>query len=195
MSLSRFSNRTSVSNLKGSRVENIEIKYRLADRKSFETALKQFEDIEFQYTQQQRDIYFDVPVGRLKIRIQDQLQPHLIRYQRADESVERISQYEIKYLDNVDQEIVRLTHEFGLVAEVVKQRTLYLFRNVRVHLDQVDLLGDFLEFESVISDSCDHDLAASNLQVLNQRLASFLLEPQAVGYVDLLAMTPTATES
>ena len=40
----------------------------------------------------------------------------------------------------------------SIKAEVVKERTLYMLGPCRIHLDRVEGLGDFLEFEVVLSE-------------------------------------------
>jgi predicted adenylyl cyclase CyaB len=42
------------------------------------------------------------------------------------------------------------TDALGVLAEVRKQRTLMLRRNVRLHLDRVEELGNFGEIEAVL---------------------------------------------
>jgi predicted adenylyl cyclase CyaB len=51
-----------------------------------------------------------------------------------------------------------LAGALGVVAEVRKRRTLLMRRNVRLHLDRVDGLGDFGEIEAVLADG---DIAAA----------------------------------
>ena len=45
-----------------------------------------------------------------------------------------------------------LAAALGIRTVVRKQRTVYLHKNVRIHLDAVDGLGTFLEFEAVMPD-------------------------------------------
>jgi predicted adenylyl cyclase CyaB len=40
-----------------------------------------------------------------------------------------------------------LTEAFGVLAVVRKRRDLYLFRDARIHIDDVEDLGTFVEFE------------------------------------------------
>ena len=55
---------------------------------------------------------------------------------------------------------------WGKYAEVDKHRTLYLYQNVRIHLDEVVNLGRFIEFEAVIQLEDEQQLAHENLKRL-----------------------------
>jgi len=50
-----------------------------------------------------------------------------------------------------------LAAALGIWKSVEKQRKVYLFDEVRVHLDKVKSLGNFLEFEGVVSSASDKD--------------------------------------
>ena len=43
----------------------------------------------------------------------------------------------------------------GTVVVVSKRRRLFLWEGVRIHLDEVDGLGSFVEFEAVLPDAGD----------------------------------------
>ncbi|MDY6795707.1 MAG: CYTH domain-containing protein [Actinomycetota bacterium] len=42
------------------------------------------------------------------------------------------------------------TAALGMKAAVAKKRAVYLFRNIRIHLDRVSGLGTFVELEAVL---------------------------------------------
>jgi predicted adenylyl cyclase CyaB len=48
-----------------------------------------------------------------------------------------------------------LAETLGVVVEVRKSRQLYMFENARIHLDSVDGLGTFVEFE-VVGEETSH---------------------------------------
>jgi predicted adenylyl cyclase CyaB len=98
----------------------------------------------------QRDTYFHCPTGRFKLREMDQQPGQLIWYQRASEQQARSSHYML--VDVSDPEGMRnlLAATLGIRAVVEKQREVYFYDNVRIHLDQVRSLGTFLEFEAVL---------------------------------------------
>ncbi len=167
-------------------MQNIEIKYNIKHPKALKKKLGLLADIHWEFCKQQRDIYFRAPRGRLKIRIQDETQPHLIEYFRPDAANPRVSDYHITPLEDVAATIADLSEKYGVIAEVVKLRDLYWYKNVRIHLDKVATLGSFLEFESVISDKCARNEAERNLAEIVKLLNEFLDQPQSLGYLELL---------
>jgi adenylate cyclase, class 2 len=104
---------------------------------------------------EQRDTYFRVPRGRLKLRECTASPAELIFYEREETSGERWSRYE--RVPVVEPEALKavLALAGGILAVVEKRRTLFLFRNARIHSDEVTGLGTFLEFEIVGGESPD----------------------------------------
>ena len=70
---------------------------------------------------------------------------------------------------------------------VKKHREVFMLGNVRIHLDRVEGLGAFLEFEALVSR--DHPEAGCHeaLADLRAGLGPVLGEPIACGYSDLVA--------
>ena len=78
-----------------------------------------------------------------------------------------------------------LSDALGIRTDVIKHRTVYLHDNVRIHLDEVDALGSFLEFEAIVDDGCDD--AAAHAKIDRLRIV-FGLAPDEVesrSYSDL----------
>jgi predicted adenylyl cyclase CyaB len=103
----------------------------------------------------QRDTYFNVPTGRLKLREEKGGASHLISYLRADELGERLSRYRITQIDDAGGLEAALSESLGRRVVVSKRRRLFIWRDVRIHLDRVDGLGSFLEIEAVAPDRSD----------------------------------------
>lgn len=97
----------------------------------------------------QRDTYFEVPHGRLKLREEEGAPSQLISYARPDEAEERLSHYRLVEVSDAEGLKAALSERLGTKIVVSKQRRLFLWRDVRIHLDQVTDLGAFLEFEAV----------------------------------------------
>ena len=97
----------------------------------------------------QRDTYFRVPAGRLKLREESPGTPHLIQYERADRAEARESAYRIVPVEDPDGLRAALDAALGTLVVVAKARRLLLWGNVRVHLDAVEDLGTFVELEAV----------------------------------------------
>ena len=102
----------------------------------------------------QRDTYFAVPSGRLKLReIDDGVsqRAELIGYSRPDVAGARWSQYYRAEFSH--GEIAPLTammeRTVGVRIVVSKLREVVIYRRTRIHLDQVEHLAHFVELETV----------------------------------------------
>ncbi|XP_072288305.1 adenylate cyclase CyaB-like [Pyxicephalus adspersus] len=114
----------------------------------------------------QRDIFFNTPQGRLKLRDFQDGRGQLIYYERPDMLGPKLSNYAISNTaDPAGLEDV-LTQALGVRGKVVKERFLFLVGQTRIHLDRVQDLGEFIELEVVLTDSQtsqDGDLIAQQL--------------------------------
>ncbi len=88
----------------------------------------------------QRDTYFAVETGRLKLREQTGSPAQLIAYERSEVAGERRSDYTVA---EVDPDAARSGR--AVTSVVVKRRHLLMYQNVRIHLDEVQGLGRFVE--------------------------------------------------
>lgn len=101
----------------------------------------------------QVDTFFRVPEGRLKLRSSEPGESCLIYYRRPDVAAVKGSDY---LIEPVRPSMgILLDASFGTLGEVRKVRTLWLWENVRIHLDRVEGLGQFIEFEAVLSGTYD----------------------------------------
>lgn len=103
----------------------------------------------------QRDTYFHVARGGLKLREETPGQPHLIQFDRPDEPQQRQSSYRIVTVDDGAVTRAALEAALGVRGEVEKTRQLFLWRQVQIHLDEVVGLGTFIEFEAVAPPESD----------------------------------------
>jgi predicted adenylyl cyclase CyaB len=133
----------------------------------------------------QRDTYFHAPHGRLKLREEEGAAPHLIAYERPDRAGQRESRYRIVQVSHVDELKVALSSALGVKVVVEKKRSLFLWQAVRIHLDQVGGLGNFIEFEAVASDGSD--LSREEAHVATMRQAFAIDDANVIGgsYCDL----------
>ena len=135
---------------------------------------------------QQEDVFFNSPHGRLKLRFVSQRHGELIFYERPDESGPKVSSYEI--VSSADPEKLKqiLGAAYGIRSIVRKRRTVYLVGRTRIHLDEVESLGSFLELEVVLA---DNEAPERGLQVTNELLEDLRIAESdlvAEAYVDLL---------
>ncbi len=166
-------------------MQNIEIKYRIEETEPLQKYLQALPVVSFEFRRQQKDIYFRVPEGRLKIRIETGRPPVLIEYHRPDQDRPRISNYSLTPIQDLAATLAELQDAYGELATVEKERQLFLFRNVRIHLDQVDQLGAFVEFEAVIDDEYNRQASQDNLNIILAKLKPYFRETVPVGYLNL----------
>jgi adenylate cyclase, class 2 len=135
---------------------------------------------------EQRDTYFAVARGTLKLREASPGRPHLIQYERDDRPQERHSSYRIIEIADADTARDALTAALGIARIVTKRRHLLLWKSVRIHLDQVDDLGRFIELEAVAAP--ESDLAGEHALVAELRRALDITDDRlcAAGYAGQL---------
>ena len=134
---------------------------------------------------QQLDTYFRVASGRLKLREQDGA-AELIQYERTDEAIERASNYRIIAIRDPDMLKDALAAALGVLVAVEKSRHLLLWRNVRIHLDEVPGLGSFIELEAVAEPDSDLTREYENIAQLREALSITDERILASGYSDEL---------
>jgi homotetrameric cytidine deaminase len=141
---------------------------------------------------QQRDTYFLARHGRLKLRDQGEDGSQLIAYRRPDDVEAKESTYVLAPVSAPGGLADALDAALGTVVVVAKRRRLFLWEGVRIHLDDVEDLGTFIEFEAVLPDS--GDLATAHEKVGRLR-GELRIEDGALvstGYADLLLDGPQA---
>jgi adenylate cyclase class 2 len=105
----------------------------------------------------QVDTYFATRTGRLKLREIDGARAELIPYLREDVAGARRSDYRVIPVADGAGTRRLLAQLLGVHRVVRKRREVLLWRNVRIHLDRVESLGDFLELEAVFDGSAESE--------------------------------------
>jgi len=157
---------------------NVEIKARTADLSALRRRVESLGALAAGELTQV-DTFFDVSGRRLKLRELGDGSGELISYVRDDRPGPKISNYVVANI--ASPEVLRdvLAHALGVRGVVRKRRTLFLLGQTRIHLDQVEGVGTFVECEVVLRD----DQSESE----GQRLALDLLEKLAIPESDLVA--------
>ncbi len=131
---------------------NLELKAKVA---SVSSLIQIAEGIGATYitTMLQEDTYFYSTKGRLKLRVINEDKAELIFYDRDEKTNYRLSEYQIYPI--ADKDLMRkiLQLAYGIRLVVKKKRQLFIYKNCRIHIDKVDGLGDFLEFEVLLNNS------------------------------------------
>jgi predicted adenylyl cyclase CyaB len=130
---------------------NIELKARVHDPAGLKTRVAAISDTAGELIRQE-DIFFNSPHGRLKLRILTPDHGELIYYERPDNTGPKQSNYFISRTNEPATLTDVLSRTYGVRGVVRKERWLYWIGNTRIHLDQVEGLGSFLEFEVVLAD-------------------------------------------
>jgi adenylate cyclase, class 2 len=159
---------------------NIEIKARLADPAAARAVARGLGAVPC-VVEKQVDTYYELDGGRrVKVRRINAGRSELIDYQRPEASGVRASDYTITPLAE------GAAPPGEPVVVVRKRREVLLIDNVRVHLDEVDGLGTFLELEAVVDAA--HDDAVCRAQVARIMTALGLRESDLIraSYAELL---------
>jgi homotetrameric cytidine deaminase len=142
---------------------------------------------------EQRDTYFAARLGRMKLREIAGATSELLVYQRSDDPEPAESSYLRVPVPAPAELIEALEASLGPPVVVVsKRRRLFLLEGVRIHLDQVDDLGTFVEFEAVLPDAGDLETARAKVARLRSELQIADGDLISVGYADLLLDGPEA---
>jgi predicted adenylyl cyclase CyaB len=134
----------------------------------------------------QDDTFFICPHGRLKLRTFSPDRGELIFYQRPDQAGPKTSFYQLTETQDPDSLRETLTLAYGAAGRVIKQRTLFMTGQTRLHLDRVRHLGDYLEFEVVLDESETPEQGIAIAEDLLEKLGIERQELVGQAYVDLL---------
>jgi predicted adenylyl cyclase CyaB len=126
---------------------NFEFKARLRNESHVRSALKRLR-ARYVGRDHQIDTYFEVPRGRLKVR-EGKIENALIFYHRSDSPRARRARIEMMLLPRRNSVRDVLARALGTRVVVDKRREIYFVGNVKIHLDRVRRLGQFVEVEAI----------------------------------------------
>jgi adenylate cyclase class 2 len=140
---------------------------------------------------EQTDTYFHTRQGRLKVREVTGGGAELIAYARPDDADVRASDYVVVPLADGAATVAALATALGRKVVVRKRREVLRWHNVRIHLDAVDGLGDFLEFEAEVGEGtgeggASEAVSAERLATLTRELGIDPAGAIAGSYSDML---------
>jgi predicted adenylyl cyclase CyaB len=173
---------------------NIEIKARVLDFAEIRRRAEALADSPCEVIPQE-DTFFNVDRGRLKLRVLAPGHGQLIYYLRPDQDGPKRSDYQLA-LTTEPEDLKRvLESAYGIRGVVTKTRYLYLVGQTRVHLDDVDGLGQFMELEVVLRDGQSDAEGQGITEDLMQRLGVLQSDLLEGAYMDLLEGREQRTES
>ncbi|GAB4429732.1 MAG: class IV adenylate cyclase [Anaerolineales bacterium] len=164
---------------------NIEIKARVRDFNALRACAEALSDTSCKIILQE-DTFFNSPKGRLKLRLLVPEQGELIYYERPDMDGPKRSDYHRAACKNPENLKTTLTLALGVRGVVKKTRYLYLVGQTRIHLDEVEGLGHFMELEVVMRAGQPDAEGQAIAEKLMAKLGIQKEDLLNVAYIDLL---------
>ena len=156
---------------------NIEIKARVQDFADLKRRAETMSDSPVEVIPQE-DTFFVASKGRLKLRLLAPDRAQLVYYERPDRDGPKRSDYFIFNTSDPENLKATLRLALGIRGVVRKTRYLYMVGQTRIHLDDVEGLGQFMELEVVLRD----DQSDSE----GQTIANNLMEKLGIAPADLI---------
>jgi len=138
----------------------------------------------------QIDVYFNVPKGRLKLReVEGSNKAELIYYER--ENIAGPKRSDVLILGIQEPEVFKnlLGKLLKTSAIVEKIREIYRYQETQIHLDRVEKLGNFVEFER--KTPANARMIKINRQILEKLMEKLGINPEnleKLSYSDLIRM-------
>jgi adenylate cyclase class 2 len=178
---------------------NVELKARCDDPERVRRVLADA-GATFHGVDAQRDVYFTVPAGRLKLR-RGTIERALVFYQRGDQAGSRRSAVTMARLEAMAPELDQALEEtlsaaLGVHAVVEKRREIRFVDNVKFHLDEVPGLGAFVEIEAIDLDGTRGEVRLrAQCETWQERLGLAPADLVADSYADFAALSSTPGRS
>ncbi|MEM9057275.1 MAG: class IV adenylate cyclase [Pseudomonadota bacterium] len=165
---------------------NVEVKARVADAAAFsQTAERLARD--GPETLHQHDRFYAVAQGRFKLRSFADGAAELIFYDRADAEGPKLSSYSRVAVPDPEAMHAMLKAALGCLGEVRKRRRVWHVGRTRVHLDEVEGLGTYMELEVMRADGEAPADGAAEAAALLAALGIDAGARVSGAYLDLLA--------
>ena len=126
---------------------NVEFKARNRDDERVREVLQKY-SAKYIGLDRQVDTYFNAGNGRLKLR-EGNLENNLIHYLREDIEGPKSSIVNLYPVTSGSSLKEILTNSLGIEVVVDKKREIYFIGNVKIHIDEVVGLGNFIEVEAI----------------------------------------------
>jgi len=130
---------------------NIEIKARVDDFETLKARAASISDKPLEIIAQE-DTFFNTEKGRLKLRKLAPERGELIYYERPDQDGPKRSNYHLAKTNDPENLKTTLALALGVRGVVRKTRYLYMVGQTRIHVDDVEGLGHFMELEVVMDE-------------------------------------------
>lgn len=134
----------------------------------------------------QTDTYYRVPDGRLKKREAVGEPTEYIFYHRINRTRAKLSHFTIYTEMEAKTRFGERPLPVWLVVK--KQREIWMYGNVRLHLDRVERLGSFFEIEALVMPSQHVGKCHALVRDVQEKFGPALGEAVASSYSDMLAL-------
>lgn len=114
----------------------------------------------------QVDTFYRAERGYLKLRVIDDGVGELIAYERPLVAGSRMSDYRLTTIDDPAGLAAVLDRALTRLVQVRKRRELWMYGGTRIHLDEVDGLGVFIELETEGNSRPDEAMQAEHDDVI-----------------------------
>lgn len=165
-------------------MQNVECKYELRDPPLAKVLAHSLKATRIA-TLRQTDTYYKLADGRLKKRLTDGQPVEYIFYHRENEAKARLSRFTIYSATEAAKYFGASEPPAWVVVH--KTRELYMLGGVRIHIDHVEGLGHFLEFEALVSPQQNLVKCYEAVHQLHEAFAPALGGPLSTSYADMLA--------
>ena len=165
---------------------NVEIKAKVPDYSQFRSLAESVSGQKGQLIVQE-DIFFNANNGRLKLRILQGQPSQLISYSRSNKSGPKLSEYYLTEIPKPEDLKKTLETSLGIKGVVKKERYLFLVGQTRIHLDQVENLGSFMELEVVMREEQRTEEGSEIAHDLMKKLKVQESDLVTCAYIDLLS--------
>ena len=148
---------------------NIEIKARVDDFDALKARAEALSDQPLRIISQE-DTFFNTEKGRLKLRVLAPDLGQLIYYERPNQDGPKRSDYYLSETHDPANLKSTLSMALGVRGVVRKTRYLYIVGQTRIHVDNVEGLGHFMELEVVMREEQDDAEGQAIAEDLMRRL-------------------------
>ena len=168
---------------------NVEVKARALDPEEIRRRAESLADGPVRVLNQE-DVFFRAADGRLKLRSFPDGHGELIFYRRPDAAGPKTSEYFIHRTDDPNSLRGLLERALGIRGVVRKRRLLYLVGSTRIHVDEVEGLGSFVELEVVLAEGQPAGVGEAMASELLGKLGISADDCLAGAYIDILEREP-----
>lgn len=163
-------------------MRSVEIKHELRDPELAIACLRKLDAISIG-TSFQVDSCYRLSAGRLLKREIEGEPTEWIAYQRDDSPQARVCRFTV-YSESEARDRFG-TRQMPVWTQVRKRRELWITGSVRVHVDMVDRIGWFVEFEALVSPKQNATRCRTLIESVRNQMRIALGEPISASYSDL----------